>query len=722
VTGTAAVGSPIVGGTATIKCASSTALPASTTSSVGGLSVTLTDQTFPCAIQITGGTINGVANTTAYHSIAMSAGNVNATPLTDLLIANLAGTATPSTWFTNLTTAQLAAITQTKVNTALTNLQSALGSTLPTSINPITTVFTPAVGVLMDDVLSALAKGMTSNGTSHANLLTAAGAATDAVYMLPSGFTLAFTNGFTKTLSGGGTPSITSFTPSALAGEAVTIAGVNLLPVTQVIFTGPTSVTNSSRVVALSNIRTLGVIGAQTATSIATTTPSNFVSGTYTVSVVHPRGEVSIGTLTIIGPVVTSLAPTTVAIGGVATLVGTNLSAVTQVIFTGPTSGANASTIAISNTRTVGLMGAQTETSIAVTLPSNLVAGTYTMSVVHPGGEAPAGTLTVTGGTTTSTTPAITSLSPTTVALGGTITMAGTNLSTVTQAIFTGPASGSNASPNIISNTRTAGVMGTQTATSMAVTLPSTLATGTYTVSLVYPSGEVSAGALTITGPVVTSFAPTTAALGGTVAITGMNLLSVTQVILTGPATGSNSTLTVLNNSRNVATLGVQTATSILVTLPSNVVTGTYAVSVIHPGGEASASGTLSVTTDGNPKVTVAAPASFTATAGSRKVYLSWLAVAGAKGYNIYKSTSSGVSIGGSSKVASCTTCVSSTSPTISDGATTTFTDGLNTFITSPGAAGLLSPATKYYYVIRALNIDGDESVSSAEVSATTGY
>jgi hypothetical protein len=427
VTGTAAVGSPIVGATATAKCASSTTLPTSATSSVGGLSVTLTGQTFPCVVQITGGTINGVANTTAYHSVAMSAGNVNATPLTDLLIANLAGTATPSTWFANLTTAQLAAITQTKVNTALTNLQDALGSTLPTSINPITTAFTPAAGVQMDDVLSALAIALTNHGTSHANLLASADASTGAAFTPPAGFGAAFATGFTKTLTGGGAPSPTSF-------------------------------------------------------------------------------------------------------------------------------------------------------------------------------------------------------SPTTVALGGTVTITGTNLMPVTQVIFTGPAAGTH------------------------IDKPT----------------EVSACCL-----------------------------------------------------RASVGVSAQTATSVSIVLPTNVITGSYALAIRHPGGEISVGGTLDVTTDGNPKVTVLAPTSFTATASGRKVILNWQAVIGAKGYNIYKSTSPSVSVSWSSKVASCASCTS-TSPTVSDGAITTFTDGK-----SPTQAyydpGWLSPSTKYYYVIRAFNIDGDEGASSAEVSATTG-
>ena len=99
--GVAAVGTPIANGTINIRCASGSALN-TTTSSSGGWQVTLSGQTLPCAVEVSGGTINGVANTMTYHSIATAIGTVNVTPLTDLMVANLAGTATPTTWFTGL--------------------------------------------------------------------------------------------------------------------------------------------------------------------------------------------------------------------------------------------------------------------------------------------------------------------------------------------------------------------------------------------------------------------------------------------------------------------------------------------------------------------------------------------------------------------------------------------------------------------------------------------
>ena len=94
--GVAAVGYPIIGGTINVSCAAASALTA-TTSSTGGWQVTVSGQTLPCAVQVAGGTINGIANSTSYHSIATAFGNVNVTPLTDLMVANLVGTATLGT-------------------------------------------------------------------------------------------------------------------------------------------------------------------------------------------------------------------------------------------------------------------------------------------------------------------------------------------------------------------------------------------------------------------------------------------------------------------------------------------------------------------------------------------------------------------------------------------------------------------------------------------------
>lgn len=232
--GTAAVGYPIVGGTVRTTCAAGTAITnTQPTSTTGSFAVDVSGQTFPCAVQVAGGSINNTANTTAYQSIATSLGNVNVTPFTDLLVANLAGVAAPQTWFTGLTPAQLSAVTAPTVATALSNLRSALNLTALNTIDPITLPFDARPGVVMDDALAALRAAMGAS-TSYASLLSAAGAAAGAAFTPPTGVASALTSFYGATQSGatatGSQLSITSintFGGPLATGQTLYIFGQN---------------------------------------------------------------------------------------------------------------------------------------------------------------------------------------------------------------------------------------------------------------------------------------------------------------------------------------------------------------------------------------------------------------------------------------------------------------------------------------------------------------
>ena len=217
--GVAAVGTPIVSGNISVICAAGSAL--TTTNSSGAYTVTLSGQTLPCAVQVSGGMISGVTNTTSYNSIATSIGTVNVTPLTDLVVANLAGTATPSTWFSALTPTQLAAITPTKVTTALANVAATLPE-LPlvtTTNNPITTTFTPSSGNAIDDSLTALAQAVANtSGVTYTSLLSNVSTATISAPNAPAGLGSALTAAYTGTTSGGST---IGGTVTGLAGTMV---------------------------------------------------------------------------------------------------------------------------------------------------------------------------------------------------------------------------------------------------------------------------------------------------------------------------------------------------------------------------------------------------------------------------------------------------------------------------------------------------------------------
>ena len=169
--GVAAVGSPIVGGTINVRCSGGSAL-STTTGNNGVWTVSLSGQTLPCAVQVSGGTIGvgGAANTRSWHSIALNIETVNVTPLTDLVVARLAG-AVPDAWFGN---PSYPALTQVNVTNALSALNTALGltSTLG-SINPFTSTFNAAPGDTMDNTLQAISAALTALAQSYANLLSA---------------------------------------------------------------------------------------------------------------------------------------------------------------------------------------------------------------------------------------------------------------------------------------------------------------------------------------------------------------------------------------------------------------------------------------------------------------------------------------------------------------------------------------------------------------------
>ena len=86
-----------------------------------------------------------------------------------------------------------------------------------------------------------------------------------------------------------------------------------------------------------------------------------------------------------------------------------------------------------------------------------------------------------------------------------------------------------------------------------------------------------------------------------------------------------------------------------------------------------------------------AAPSNVTATPGDNTVTVSWDNVAGAASYNIYYGTSAGVTKANGTKLSSAT---------------------------SPRAVAGLANGTTYYFVVTAVNADGESAVS-AEISAT---
>lgn len=183
--GTAAVGLPIVGGTVNVRCAGGAALD-TTTSSSGAWSVTLSGQTLPCAVQVSAGTVGGASNTNAYHAIALTVGTVNVTPLTDLVVARILGSS-PQAWFD---APVFTAFSSSAVTSALDAIRTALGLAAALgSADPFTTAFAANGSDTLDKVLDALQDALDNAETSYAALLAAAQANDFAGF---SGFPAAF--------------------------------------------------------------------------------------------------------------------------------------------------------------------------------------------------------------------------------------------------------------------------------------------------------------------------------------------------------------------------------------------------------------------------------------------------------------------------------------------------------------------------------------------------
>ena len=293
----AAVGSPVVGGTVKIVCSAGPANANATTNSTGAWQTTVTGQTFPCAAQVSGGTIRGAANPTVYHALALDLGVVNITPLTDLLVANLSATGTPASWFTALGTsaAPLQSIGQAQVDAALAKLRTALGALAPlATVNPVTASFTATPGNIIDDILSSLQIALTKLSFSYTSLLSSA--ATGA-FTPPAGLGGALATAYSTTPSG--TPSVA--VAPAPASVQVTVVSQNQLTVTWAAASGATSYNvYRSTAPAVQVIASNRVSSANTATSYPDTGLTATTAYYYKVTAVNSAGE-SIGSAEVAG-------------------------------------------------------------------------------------------------------------------------------------------------------------------------------------------------------------------------------------------------------------------------------------------------------------------------------------------------------------------------------------------------------------------------------------
>ncbi len=167
--GTAATGAAIVGGTVSLKCVAGTGTSA-VTGTDGNFSVSLSGVTLPCLVRVAYTDANGVAQ--KLHSLATAAGNVNITPVTELMVANLTGGA-PTAAFDTFNAAKTGAITAAQVTAAATTVKSYLKNTLGMDVanlpdDPVGTKLVPKVGGVggdaFDKVLDDLKAKLATSG------------------------------------------------------------------------------------------------------------------------------------------------------------------------------------------------------------------------------------------------------------------------------------------------------------------------------------------------------------------------------------------------------------------------------------------------------------------------------------------------------------------------------------------------------------------------------
>src|ERR1700688_2113181 len=314
-------------------------------------------------------------------------------------------------------------------------------------------------------------------------------------------------------------PNITSLSPtSGAVGAAGTITGTNF---------GSTQGTSTVKFNG-----TTATVTSWSATSIATTVPSGATTGNV---VVHASGVDSNGSTFTVFPSISSLSPTSGAVGASITIAGLNF-------------GSTQGTSTVKFNGTTATVTSWSATSIVATVPNGATTGNV---VVMVGGNASNGS-----SFTVVAAPNITSLSPTSGAVGAAVTITGTNFGS-TQGTSTVKFNGATATVTSWS------------ATSIATTVPSGATTGNV---VVHASGVDSNGSTFTVFPSISSLSPTSGAVGASITIAGLNF-------------GSTQGTSTVKFNGTTATVTSWSTTSIVATVPNGATTGNVVVTV---GGNAS--------------------------------------------------------------------------------------------------------------------------------------
>ncbi len=313
-------------------------------------------------------------------------------------------------------------------------------------------------------------------------------------------------------------PTISSISPtSGVVGASVTVNGNNFNTATTTAFNGTSS-----------------AFSINSNTKITATVPPAATTGK--ISVTNPGGTATSSSTFTVKPAITSLSPSSGAIGLPVTINGTSLTGATSVKF---------------NSNKTAAFTVVSDIQINTTVPTGATTGNVT--VTAPGGTA-------TSPFTVAPPATITSFTPASGPVATSVTINGTNLTGSTAVSFNGTA---------------ATTFTVNSSTKITATVPSGATTGLITVTA--PGGPVSTATSFLVTPVISSFNPTTGGAGTVVTITGTSFTGATAVKFNGTS----------------ATFGVTDDSHISGTVPSGATNGT--ITVTTPGGTATSASSFTV-------------------------------------------------------------------------------------------------------------------------------
>lgn len=162
--GTAAIGAPVAGGTVTVRCASGATITTTTTSG-GEWIAALSGQTFPCLVSVSGGNLPAGRS---LYSMALDTSDLNVTPLTTLVLASAFNKDPAEVNSLPSLEAARAALQDGLAKVTAFLVDSGFAS-LPG--NPLTDPFRPVAGDPYDDLLEQIAVSLEDAGLTPEELI-----------------------------------------------------------------------------------------------------------------------------------------------------------------------------------------------------------------------------------------------------------------------------------------------------------------------------------------------------------------------------------------------------------------------------------------------------------------------------------------------------------------------------------------------------------------------